>query len=107
MTTESTKYTTAEKAVAVALHAFLTKHGQIGPERPCDFYDDAVDIAAAAEGHQQLAAYNAAVEEIDNLVGRARGQQLGVWVDGAVAVRALVSARADALRADLLQLGAE
>lgn len=100
-------YTDAEKAIAEALHWFLKEHGQIGPERPSDFYAAGRDFAAAAEGHLQLAAYDEAAEALMQLRERRRGPYMADVVSGIEQARALVAEKADALRADLNESGAE
>lgn len=106
MTTETTDITSAEKAIAEALHLFLKGRGLIGPELPSDFYDAARDISAAAEGHHQVDAYGEAYDALGALASYHEGAFSPDWVDGVRTARQLIREQEDALRAELSEASA-
>jgi hypothetical protein len=91
--------TPAELATTEALHMFLTAEGLIGPEVPADAYAAAAsDIAAAAEGHHYVAAYDEATQALGHLASFSRLDNAPEgFVRGIEEAQGLISRQSDAL----------
>lgn len=107
MTTETNELTAAERAAAEALRLAvrgLASYKLVAGVIADDFYARAaVDIAAAAEGHHHVAAYDEASEALSHLAGFHMGSLSADWIDGVNAARKLIEEQAAALRAELAE----
>jgi hypothetical protein len=97
--TETNELTPAEQATAEALHLYLIQEGHIDADVPVeDYATAAVDIAAAADGHHQVAAYGEAVEALGHLASFARLDNAPEgYVRGIEEAQGLISRQSDAL----------